>query len=102
MDGETSRMVRGVTVDRLGRGLRVSGAILALSLSVAALVAAWTLTTRTTMVAADSFPIIYRENLLTGQADFCAAGGGIVQCYDVPKRGENATAGSDTVAAAQG
>lgn len=102
MDRETSRMVRDVTVDRLGPALRVSVVILALSLSVAALVAGWSLTTRATMVGVGPAPVVYRENLLTGEADFCALGGGIVRCFHAPKRGEIVRAGSDTVAAAQG
>ena len=95
-------MVHGVTVDRLGPALRVSGVILALSLSVAALIAAWSMTTRVTMVSAGPAPVVYRENLVTGDADFCAVAGGTVHCFAAPRRGEIVPAGSDTVAAAQG
>lgn len=71
MDGEAGRMVRGVTVERHRGLLRVSGAILALSLSVAALTAAWAMTTRTTSATTQGWPFVYRENLITGHAEFC-------------------------------
>lgn len=55
----------------LDRTLRLSGVVLALSLSLAALAVGWAATTRTTAATTGQFPGVYRENLLTGRGEFC-------------------------------
>ena len=55
--------------------------VAAASVSVLALSAAWSLTTRTTAVESP-WGVVYRENLLTGHGEFCAVvtGGNEVRC----------------------
>lgn len=48
--------------------VRWTGALLAVSVSIAALSSAWAMTTRTTSAGPGA---VYRENLLTGQGRFC-------------------------------
>ena len=82
MDGETSGLVRGMNLatslsvtDRLA--LRV--ALVAVILS--ALTVAWANTTRTTTAPTGAVPAVFRENLITGAAEFCLLGpGGVMHC----------------------
>ena len=64
----------------LDRTLRLSGVLLALSLSLAALAVGWAATTRTTAATTGAFPGVYRENLLTGRGEFCGAAAGSARC----------------------
>lgn len=66
------------------KALRLSGVVLALSLSLAALAVGWAATTRTTPTATAGWPGIYRENLLTGRAEFCGPTPGWARVVCIP------------------
>lgn len=68
----------------LDRTLRLSGVVLALSLSLAALAVGWAATTRTTPAATAGWPGVHRENLLTGRADFCGPTPGWARVVCIP------------------
>ena len=75
MDGEKSGLVRGMNLatalsatDRLA--LRVALVAIVLSFVAMALSVAWANTTRTTSATAGELPGVYRENLITGAAEF--------------------------------
>lgn len=52
------------------KSLKIAGAAVACAVSVLAVAGAWSLTTRTTPVQPG---VVYRENLVTGRAEFCSA-----------------------------
>lgn len=76
-------MVRGLTMTT-DRVLRASGVLLALCLSLAALVVAWGQTTRTTATGSPA-GTVFRENLRTGEAEFCRAANGAARCVPVQR-----------------
>lgn len=82
MDGEAGGLVRGMNLGGLSAIDRLAVRVAAVAVIVAALTVAWGNTTRTTSATAGDLPGVYRENLITGAAEFCLfAPDGSARCF---------------------